>query len=238
MLGEIVFFAGAFAPMRWAFCDGRRLPIADFDGLFGAIGRTFGGDDQTFAVPAIPDPVPRVRPIICIEGELLHDDRTPATDFMLGGIRLFAAPAVPRGWAACDGRSLPIDQFVALDSILDRRFGADAQRYRLPTLAGPGPGLHYEIAFAGTYPDFGGGTTRSQGLGEVRLWPGTRMPGGWAACDGAALAIRANTALFSVLGHAFGDDPGNTRYFLPHIAPAIPGVEFIICTSGVFPERE
>lgn len=51
-VGEIRMFAGNYAPMGWAFCDGSILPIAEFDVLFNLIGTTYGGDGQeTFALP-------------------------------------------------------------------------------------------------------------------------------------------------------------------------------------------
>lgn len=51
-IGEIRMFAGNFAPVGWAFCDGQLLPISENDTLFNLIGTTYGGDGQnTFALP-------------------------------------------------------------------------------------------------------------------------------------------------------------------------------------------
>lgn len=51
-VGEIRMFAGTFAPLGWAFCDGSNLSIAAFERLFTLIGTTYGGDGQTsFALP-------------------------------------------------------------------------------------------------------------------------------------------------------------------------------------------
>lgn len=45
-------FGGTFAPVGWTFCDGRLLPIAEYETFFNLIGTTYGGDGQdTFAVP-------------------------------------------------------------------------------------------------------------------------------------------------------------------------------------------
>ena len=50
--GEIRMFAGSFAPVGWAFCNGQLLSISDNDVLFNLIGTTFGGDGQdTFGLP-------------------------------------------------------------------------------------------------------------------------------------------------------------------------------------------
>ena len=51
-IGEIMPWAGNFAPVGWLACDGQLLPIAQYDVLFNLIGTTYGGDGQsTFAVP-------------------------------------------------------------------------------------------------------------------------------------------------------------------------------------------
>ncbi|GAA4391246.1 phage tail protein [Hymenobacter koreensis] len=51
-IGEIGIFAGNFAPLGWAFCDGSVLPISENEALFTLIGTTYGGDGQeTFALP-------------------------------------------------------------------------------------------------------------------------------------------------------------------------------------------
>jgi microcystin-dependent protein len=51
-IGEIRMFAGTFAPMGWALCEGQLMPISENDALFILIGTTYGGDGQeTFALP-------------------------------------------------------------------------------------------------------------------------------------------------------------------------------------------
>lgn len=51
-LGQIIMFAGNFAPRGWALCDGQLLPIGQNSALFAILGTTYGGDGQTnFALP-------------------------------------------------------------------------------------------------------------------------------------------------------------------------------------------
>lgn len=58
-LGEIRLFGGNFEPAGWMICDGRLLPISEFDALFALIGTTYGGDGQeTFAIPNLLGRVP------------------------------------------------------------------------------------------------------------------------------------------------------------------------------------
>src|SRR5262249_56656786 len=53
-LGEIRLFAGFYAPLNWAFCDGSVLSIDDENfPLFQAIGSVYGGNGQTTV--ALPD---------------------------------------------------------------------------------------------------------------------------------------------------------------------------------------
>jgi microcystin-dependent protein len=58
-IGQIVLFAGNFAPRGWAFCDGQLLPIAQNDALFSILGTTYGGDGRTtFGLPDLRGRVP------------------------------------------------------------------------------------------------------------------------------------------------------------------------------------
>ena len=58
-VGEIRLFAGTFAPIGWAFCDGQLLSIAGNEVLFQLIGTTYGGDGQnTYALPDLRGRVP------------------------------------------------------------------------------------------------------------------------------------------------------------------------------------
>ena len=51
-VGEIRMFAGSFAPVGWALCEGQLLPISENDVLFTLIGTIYGGDgEETFALP-------------------------------------------------------------------------------------------------------------------------------------------------------------------------------------------
>lgn len=51
-LGQIVLFAGNFAPRGWALCEGQLLPISQNSALFSILGTIYGGDGRTtFALP-------------------------------------------------------------------------------------------------------------------------------------------------------------------------------------------
>lgn len=58
-IGQIVMFAGTFAPRGWALCDGQLLQIQRYQMLFSLLGATYGGDGrETFALPDLRGRVP------------------------------------------------------------------------------------------------------------------------------------------------------------------------------------
>jgi microcystin-dependent protein len=58
-VGQIIMFAGDFAPPGWALCNGQLLPIGGNEVLFNLIGTTYGGDgSETFALPDMRSRVP------------------------------------------------------------------------------------------------------------------------------------------------------------------------------------
>lgn len=57
--GEIRMFAGNFAPVGWALCQGQLMAIAENDALFTLLGTTYGGDGQTtFGLPDLRGRIP------------------------------------------------------------------------------------------------------------------------------------------------------------------------------------
>jgi microcystin-dependent protein len=70
-------------------------------------------------------------------------------------VQLFAFNFAPRGWAACEGQLLPINQNQALFALIGTNFGGDGRvTFALPDLRGkaPGDGLAYYIALQGIFP--------------------------------------------------------------------------------------
>ena len=75
----------------------------------------------------------------------------------LSEIALFAFGFAPRGWAACNGQLLPINQNQALFSLLGTTYGGDGNvnfalpdlRGRVPLGFGQGPGAPYVLGETG-----------------------------------------------------------------------------------------
>ncbi|AZO57371.1 MAG: phage tail protein [Mesorhizobium sp.] len=58
-VAEIRIFAGTFAPVGWATCNGQLLPISQNTALFSLLGTTYGGDGKsTFALPNLAGSAP------------------------------------------------------------------------------------------------------------------------------------------------------------------------------------
>ena len=102
-------------------------------------------------------------------------------------------------------------------------------------------------------------------IGEIRMFGGSFVPQGWAACDGQMMSVQENPALFSILGTTYGGD-GRLTFALPDlrgraavhpsqafrlgtgaaevkvtdgqtVQPGYLAVPFIIATQGVLPIR-
>lgn len=59
MLGEIKMFAGTFAPVGWAFCNGQLISISENTALYSLLGTYYGGDGRsTFGLPDLRGRVP------------------------------------------------------------------------------------------------------------------------------------------------------------------------------------
>jgi len=58
-------------------------------------------------------------------------------------------------------------------------------------------------------------------IGEIRLFAGSFAPDGWMFCDGQILPIAAHSALFAVIGVAYGGN-GQTTFALPNLNGRFP----------------
>lgn len=58
-------------------------------------------------------------------------------------------------------------------------------------------------------------------LGEIRLFAGNFAPSGWALCNGQALSISDNEALYTLVGTTYGGDGVNT-FNLPDLQGRLP----------------
>ena len=69
-IGQVIMFAGRFAPQYWMFCDGQMLDVSQNPALFSILGNMYGGDGMhTFKLPDTRNADgDGMRHIICITG--------------------------------------------------------------------------------------------------------------------------------------------------------------------------
>jgi microcystin-dependent protein len=85
-------------------------------------------------------------------------------------------------------------------------------------------------------------TANAQGfdayLGEALLVAGSYCPAGTTESQGQVLPIENNTALFSLLGAAYGGD-GQRTFALPNLRDKAPvkGARWCLVTTGIYPPR-
>jgi microcystin-dependent protein len=58
-------------------------------------------------------------------------------------------------------------------------------------------------------------------VAEIRIFPFTFAPKGWAFCDGQLMPLSQNTALFSLVGTFYGGD-GKSTFALPDLQGSAP----------------
>lgn len=77
---------------------------------------------------------------ICLLALICSYQTAQAQDQMLGEIRLFSGNFAPKGWAICDGKTLPIAQNQALYAVIGNTYGGDGKTtFALPDLRGRVP---------------------------------------------------------------------------------------------------
>jgi microcystin-dependent protein len=184
--GEIMLFAGDYAPQGWAFCDGNLLQIGDHPGLFQYIGTNYGGDNvTTFALPDLRGRSPIGTGQLSGSGYYSLGQPVGAANTTLTSAQLPAhshtIPGGNTGWTGANG-------FFDI---------------RQPTLA-----MSWFLSAGGYLPTDG----RSPILGELRLVAGdvSALGGQWLPATGNILPISLFYGLFSLIGTTYGGNGVNT----------------------------
>ncbi len=75
-------------------------------------------------------------------------------------------------------------------------------------------------------------------VGSIVLFPYSFTPYGWLPCEGQALAINQNQALYSLIGITYGGD-GKTTFNVPNLkgAEPMPFMKYYIAAIGIYPTR-
>lgn len=165
----------------------------------------------------------------------------------IGEIALFPYNQIPTGWAACDGKILPIQQNTALFSLLGIKYGGDGkQNFALPDLRGR------TIVSQGILNSSAYRVGNSGGLESVTLTTDTIPPHNhlFSASSQTAttnapinhLLATANAGMYAgsltnpqvispaTVGNYVGGQPH------PNVQPSI-ALQYCIATSGLYPMR-
>lgn len=166
-IGEIRLFAGDFAPIGWALCDGSLLSIAQYDVVFSLLGTTYGGDGvNTFALPDLRGRLPIgagqgqglsnrvIGEQIGVENVSLIASNTPAHThaFKVGGAASNTSPEgqVPGTVAGFNAYTASNTAPQALNADTVQASGGGAPHDNvMPSLA-----LTHIICLEGIYPNF------------------------------------------------------------------------------------
>ena len=189
MVGQITAFAGSFAPNGTMFCDGRLLPISEYEVLFAVIGTIYGGDGQeTFALPDLRGRVPVGAGTGAGLSNVGLGQSFGAEELTLSQANLPVAMGGSGQAIGNHGPSLGITYLIALQGTFPNPNGGGLQ----------------------------GGVGDTAVLGEIVMFAGNTVPSGYAIAAGQLLPINQNQALFSLFGTTFGGD-GRVNFALPDL---------------------
>jgi microcystin-dependent protein len=158
---------------------------------------------------------------------LSFQNQATAQDVMIGEIHLFAGNFVPRGWAACDGRLLPISQYQALFAIVGTTYGGDGRtNFALPDLRSRVP---VGANLTGR-PATGASYTLGQTVGSETTTLNMTSLNVLRAANPPALPPNTNALPINTI---MSPPPLTINNVQPSLA-----IQYIICTMGIFPVRE
>lgn len=228
-LGEIRLFATDFVPSGWLPCDGQTVSISQNSALFAVLGTQYGGNGaSTFQLPDLRDRSAvgagaevRVGQAGGAATAVLSTAEIPQHVHQVVGSSAPADAAEPGGarWATTAAPQYgSAAQVVMAPGTVQATGSSQAHENRPPYLA-----LTYGIAVQGVFPSRGddAGIAAPALVGEVRLFAGSYVPSGWAACTGQLVPVAQNTPLFALLGTTYGGD-GRTTFGLPDLRDRTP----------------
>ncbi len=158
----------------------------------------------------------------------------------LGEIRLVSFGFPPKGWAACNGQLLPINQNQALFALLGTTYGGDGRvNFALPDLRGRMP-IHRSSGFAlGQRAGEEGHTLSAAEMPAHTHAMGTQSrPGKLPSPGGAIFAAQrggySDTGAAAMHAGTVGNAGGSQPH--PNMPPFLT-LNFCIALTGIFPSQ-
>lgn len=165
-VGQIMIFAGNFAPRGWAICDGSLLSVNQYNALYAILGTMYGGDGRsTFGLPDLRGRVPvgvgtGQGLTTVVNGQMAGTETVTLTT-----ANLPAHSHTLNGSTAAGNSNVPTSNFHADTSVLDKDYTSTANLVQMNPLSigttgssspvqirQPYTGLIYCIAIEGVYP--------------------------------------------------------------------------------------
>jgi microcystin-dependent protein len=227
--GELRMVGFNFAPEGWALCTGQLMAISDGQALFDLIGTTYGGDGQgTFGLPDLQGriaigsgqgPGLSQRALGAFGGEeavMLTVPQMPAHSHAFLASTDTASSDAPEGQVLASELAfelyLEADPSIPLSPGSITLSGASQPHTNLqPYLV-----VNYIISLGGAPPSEPAPEGAQPFVAEIRAFPWSFVPQGWAPCKGQLMSIAQNPMLFQLLGTWFGGD-GRTTFALPNL---------------------
>jgi microcystin-dependent protein len=157
----------------------------------------------------------------------------------LGEIRAYSFNFVPKGWAACNGQQLPINQNQALFSLLGTQYGGNGvTTFALPDLRGRGS-VHTDGSYV--MGQIGGSAVQTLTVDQMPQHVHGMSAGGSATAadprrglwaDGGSYGDGADTAMAAgTIGNSGGSQGHDNMP--PYLA-----ITYAIALTGIFPSRD
>ena len=227
-LGEIKMFAGTFAPVGWLPCDGTTRPIASFPALAAILKPAFGGDATNFTLPDLRGRAP----MHVKSGVPLGSAGGSETVRLLAAQMAAHTHLLPATDGSATTRSgLTTDRLAESQS---RIYGSPPASPMSPnsvsSVGSAQPHENMQPSLAITFIINASGSALTQAdddfpgnemLAEIKLFAGDFAPKGFVKCEGQLVSISQNTAVFSLLGTAYGGD-GKSTFALPDLRGNVP----------------
>jgi microcystin-dependent protein len=178
-IGQVVAFAGSFAPGGFAVANGQLESIVTNQVLFSQIGTTYGGNGfTTFALPNL-------------SGRTVVGSGQGAglTNRPLGSV------------AGATTETLTANQVPPYGGASGITAGSQPVSTLQPSLA-----LNESVVTQGFFPSSSGPQAQGPIIGQVQTYAGPSLPTGQIAANGQQVPISQNQALFSVIGNTYGGD--------------------------------
>lgn len=246
MIGEIRLFAGNFAPLNWAFCDGTVYNINNYSAFYAYIGTSYGGDGQTtFAVPDLRDKlaVGMGQSSGLSNYVIGQQGGSNTVTYNVTNLPAHTHTVTVNTSQNTSDKDTPVGNLPAITTgntygtTANAQMGTNSLSIGNLSVAGGGQpqnniqpylGINYIICMEGQY-----NTPVDPYLGEVKLTASGQVPDYWLPCDGRLLQIIQYQALYALLGTTYGGN-GTTNFALPDLRGKVPISRGTSTTGSVY----